>query len=119
MTIRFLSLQKPTALSAADYYYCLMEWVQNQIRDETIFPADESVEFPKNFQKTCKKILTRMFRVFVHIYIHHFDKMTSLNAEGHANTLFKHYYYFVKEFDLVDARALEPLQDLIDRICKD
>jgi hypothetical protein len=41
-----------------------------------------------------------MFRVFVHVYIHHFDRMTALQAEAHGNTLFKHYYYFVKEFNL-------------------
>ena len=45
--------------------------------------------------------------------------MTALKAEAHGNTLFKHYYYFVKEFALVDEKEFEPLQDLIDRICKD
>ena len=115
----YFSLQRPTALSAPDYIDHLMDWVQNQIFDETIFPRDCSSEFPKNFQKTCKKILARMYRVFVHVYIHHFDKMTELKAEAHGNTLFKHYYYFVKEFDLLDAKEFEPLQDLIDRICKD
>ena len=45
--------------------------------------------------------------------------VTELNAEAHHNALFKHYYYFVMEFDLMEARELEPLQDLIDRICKD
>ena len=111
--------QKPTALSAPDYYDHLMEWVQNQIYDETIFPPDDRMEFPKTFPNTCKKILKRMYRVFVHVYIHHFDKITDLNAEAHHNALFKHYYYFVTEFDLIDARELEPLQDLIDRICND
>ena len=119
MSINITSLQIPTALSAPRYYDLLMEWVQNQIYDETIFPPDDRREFPRNFQSTCKKILKRMYRVFVHVYIHHFDKITDLNAEAHHNALFKHYYYFVTEFDLIDARELEPLQDLIDRICKD
>ena len=112
-------LQKPTALSAPDYIDHLMDWIQSQIFDETIFPRDCSTEFPKTFQKTCKKILARMYRVFVHVYIHHFDKMTALKAEAHGNTLFKHYYYFVKEFALVEEKEFEPLQDLIDRICRD
>ena len=112
-----LILQKPTALSAPDYIDHLMEWIQNQIFDEAIFPRDTSVEFPKNFQKTCKKILARMYRVFVHVYIHHFDKITALNAEAHGNALFKHFYYFVNEFNLVDAKEFAPLQELIERIC--
>lgn len=96
-----------------------MDWVEKQIYDESVFPPDSSTEFPKSFTKTCKKILSRMYRVFVHVYIHHFDQLTAMNAEAHGNTLFKHYYYFVKEFDLVDAKELEPLQDLIERICRE
>ena len=96
-----------------------MEWVQKQIFDETIFPRDTSKSFPKHFEKTCKKILTRLFRVFVHVYIHHFDKITSMNAEAHGNALFKHFYYFCKEFELLNVKEYEPLEDLIKGICKD
>lgn len=58
-------------------------------------------------------------RVFVHVYIHHFDRLTEIEAEAHSNTLFKHYYYFVKEFQLVDEKEFEPLKELIAKICKD
>ena len=57
--------------------------------------------------------------MFVHVYIHHFDRLTELEAEAHSNTLFKHYYYFVKEFQLVDEKEFEPLKELIAKICKD
>ena len=60
-----------------------------------------------------------LLRVFVHVYIHHFDRLTELEAEAHSNTLFKHYYYFVKEFQLVDEKEFEPLKELIAKICKD
>ena len=36
--------------------------------------------FPKDFRQICKKILTRLFRVFVHTYIHHFDRIVDLGA---------------------------------------
>ena len=39
--------QKPTALSAPDYIDHLMDWIQNQIFDESIFPRDCSTSFPK------------------------------------------------------------------------
>ena len=29
--------------------------------------------------------------------------------EAHVNTCYKHYYYFVSEFSLVDKKELEPL----------
>ena len=55
-------LQKPTALSAPGYHDRLFEWIHGQIVDESIFPPDTDVDFPKNFKATCKKILSRMFR---------------------------------------------------------
>ena len=57
----------------------------------------------------CKKILSRLFRVFVHVYIHHFDSVCSMGAEAHINTCYKHYYYFITEFNLIDHSELEPL----------
>ena len=38
------------------------------------------VPFPKNYLSSVKKILTRLHRVFVHVYIHHFDKLVGLGA---------------------------------------
>lgn len=67
------------------------------------------VPFPKNFQQVCKKMLSRLFRVFVHVYIHHFDSICSMGAEAHINTCYKHYYYFISEFNLIDHSELEPL----------
>jgi hypothetical protein len=57
-----------------------MDWVEKQINDEQIFPVSVGVPFPKNFHNTCKKLLSRLFRVFVHVYIHHFDRISSLGA---------------------------------------
>ena len=38
------------------------------------------VPFPKTFVPLCRKILTRLFRVFVHVYIHHFDRIVAIGA---------------------------------------
>lgn len=50
--------------------------------------------------------------MFVHIYIHHFDRLVSIGAEPHANTLYKNFYYFVTEFNLVSTRELDALVSL-------
>ena len=42
------------------------------------------VPFPKSYVPLCRKILTRLFRVFVHVYIHHFDRIVAIGA---VNTL--------------------------------
>lgn len=65
--------------------------------------------FPKTFMQVAKKILSRLFRVFVHVYIHHFDRVSQMGAEAHVNTCYKHFYYFVTEFNLTDSKELEPL----------
>jgi hypothetical protein len=72
--------KKPTALSAPKYTILLMEWIEKQINDESIFPITIGTPFCKNFQSICKKILTRLYRVFVHVYIHHFDRIQQIGA---------------------------------------
>jgi len=39
-----------------------------------------------------------------------------LSEEAHLNTSFKHFIYFVQEFNLIERRELAPLQDLIDKL---
>lgn len=90
-----------------------------QINDEHVFPVTVDVPFPKSFIPLCKKILTRLFRVFVHVYIHHFDRIVAIGAEAHVNTCYKHFYYFIMEFDLVPQKELEPLKDMTTKICYD
>lgn len=110
--------KKPTQLPAPQYITLLMEWVESQINDENIFPVKVGVPFPRDFIKTTvKKILTRLFRVFVHVYIHHFDKLVAIGAEAHVNTCYKHFYYFVSEYSLVDKKELEPLREMTEKIC--
>lgn len=46
------------------------------------------VPFPKTFVQLCRKILTRLFRVFVHVYIHHFDRIVSIGAVSTTNQYF-------------------------------
>ncbi|XP_073401634.1 MOB kinase activator 3A isoform X2 [Dendrobates tinctorius] len=101
--------RKPTALSAPKYMNLLMDWIEVQINNEGIFPTNVGTPFPKNFLQVVKKMLSRLFRVFVHVYIHHFDRIIQMGAEAHVNTCYKHFYYFVTEFNLIDTKELEPL----------
>lgn len=108
-----VNYKKPVPLPANKYISLLMDWIETQINNESLFPTKSDVPFPKTFLPTCKKILARLFRVFVHVYIHHFDRLMAVGAEAHCNTCYKHFYYFVKEFDLVNAKEFEPLVSCI------
>lgn len=111
--------KKPTKLPAPQYISLLMDWIEAQINNESLFPVSTDVPFPKSFQPLCRKILTRLFRVFVHVYIHHFDRIVNIGAEPHVNTCYKHFYYFVTQFDLVNSKELEPLKEMTQIVCRE
>ncbi|XP_055330995.1 MOB kinase activator-like 3 [Paramacrobiotus metropolitanus] len=110
--------KKPTRMPASQYIGLLLDWVDNTVNDQKVFPVFVDVPFPSNFTATCKKIVSRMYRVFVHIYIHHFDRLMELEAVPHVNLCYKHYYFFITEFDLVSKKELEPLEDLTAQLCQ-
>lgn len=110
------NIKKPIKCSAPKYIDYLMTWVQDQLDDETLFPSKIGVPFPKNFMSVAKTILKRLFRVYAHIYHQHFDSVMQLQEEAHLNTSFKHFIFFVQEFNLIDRRELAPLHDLIEKL---
>jgi len=75
------------------------------------------VPFPPDFTERVQNIFKRLFRVYAHIYYCHFERMQALGAEPHLNTCFKHYMYFVREFNLIPkAEETAPLKELIDKL---
>lgn len=65
------------------------------------------------FRKVTNKILSRLFRIYAHLYHHHIKDFVKLDCEAHLNTCLKHFYYFVKEFKLVSDKEMKPLKDTI------
>lgn len=106
--------RKPTALPAASYIECVLGWIQEIIDDESKFPSEIGVPFPKNFSALVKQMCKRMFRIYAHIYCHQFSIVIALGEEAHLNTSFKHFIFFTREFDLLEQRELGPVKELID-----
>lgn len=100
-------------MSAPEYVDLLMSWVEAQLNDESIFPLQLGAPFPKDFLSRVKKIFQRLFRVYAHVYHSHFDEIVAMGAEAHLNTCFKHFIYFVYEFQLVEKEELNPLKSHI------
>ncbi|KAG5573652.1 hypothetical protein H5410_063418 [Solanum commersonii] len=137
-----VQIKKPIEVSAPKYVEYLMDWIETQLDDESLFPQRLGAPFPPNFKDVVKTIFKRLFRVYAHIYHSHFQKIVSLKEEAHLNTCFKHFILFThtwslhmstvyrlnlgvaergngrchKEFGLIDKKELAPLQDLIDSI---
>jgi len=112
-------VKKAIKVSAPEYVDYLMTWVQKQLDDESIFPSKIGVSFPKNFASIVKNIFKRLFRVYAHIYHSHFQKVASLGEEAHLNTSFKHFIFFVNEFQLIDKKELAPLEELIKTLTEE
>eukprot|EP00347_Sterkiella_histriomuscorum_P007611 403348249 len=109
------NVKTPLKVSASEYIDFLMTWVENQLNNEKIFPCQLGVPFPKNFINIIKVIFKRLFRVYAHIYHTHFQHIMLLSAETHLNTCFKHFIYFIDQFNLVDQKELAPLAELIQQ----
>merc|ERR1712100_823436 len=105
--------KKPVNVTAPQYTTLLLDWVEQKFDDESIFPADGN--FPKNFTAEVSTICRRMFRIYAHLYHAHIMQVKQGGSEAHVNTSFKHFYYFVTEFGLVDQKELMPMQSFIEK----
>jgi len=108
--------KKPVQVTAQQYIDKLMNWIQQLLDDESIFPSKTDTPFPKTFANVIKQVFKRLFRVYAHIYYSHFQRVCSLGQEPYLNTCFKHFYYFVIEFNLIEPREMVPLQELINNL---
>ena len=101
-----------------------MEWIEELMYeyfvtsrdDENVFPTRADVAFPKNFPTIVAQIFKRLFRVYAHMYYSHFAIIKEKGEEPVMNTSFKHFYYFVKEFNLVSDNDMAPLAELIGNL---
>ena len=106
----------PTIVNAPTYIHLLLIWVSDQLADEQIFPSHTSKPFPKIFLSIVKKIFTRLFRVYGHLYICHIHDIERNGAIAHLNSSFKHFVYFSNEFNLISDLEIVPLRQLYDAI---
>ncbi|XP_003375215.1 maintenance of ploidy protein Mob1 [Trichinella spiralis] len=110
--------------SAPQYIDFLMTWIQDKLDDESVFPSKieytnkfcAGVPFPANFMEVARTIMKRLFRIYAHIYYQHFENVERLKEEAHLNTSFKHFILFVQEFNLIEDKDLQPLQEVIERL---
>ncbi|KAJ5645969.1 hypothetical protein N7490_002341 [Penicillium lividum] len=111
--------KRPTKMSAPEYIEHLMTWVQGNIDNEQMFPSRIGVPFPKTFPSLLRQIFKRLYRVYAHIYCHHYPIVVHLGLEPHLNTSFKHYVLFIDEHKLASGKDYwGPLGDLVDSMLR-
>jgi len=73
-------------------------------------------KFPSSFESTVRKILRLLMHVLSHIYRSHWQHLVELQLHPHFNTLVYHVMLFSKQFELVDAKDSDLLEDLFERL---
>lgn len=106
---------RQVSLPAGQYIDLALTWINNKVSDTNLFPTQNNLSFPpERFLKDVQRIMVQMFRIFAHIYHHHFDKIVHLSLEAHWNSFFAHFISFVKEFNIIDRSDMKPLLPLIE-----
>lgn len=104
----------PISLPAPKYVDYLIRWCQQQFDDESYFPSKPGAPFPKDFKDSiARPILKRLFRVYAHIYCHHFNEILELNLQTVLNTSFRHVCLFSEEFHILKTNDYGPLLELV------
>lgn len=107
---------RSVSLPANQYIEYALTWISNKINDQSIFPTKSGMAFPPSFSKDIKGICRQMFRIIAHIYWNHFEKLVHLSLEAHWISYFSHFISFIREFDLLETKELEPLAMLIENL---
>lgn len=107
---------RSSSLPANQYIEYALTWISNKVNDQTVFPTKSGMTFPPSFLRDIKGISRQMFRIIAHIYWNHFEKLVHLSLEAHWISYFSHFISFVREFDLIEYKELEPLSMLIDNL---
>mmetsp|Transcript_14129 Transcript_14129/g.19320 ORF Transcript_14129/g.19320 Transcript_14129/m.19320 type:complete len:162 (+) Transcript_14129:262-747(+) len=106
----------PQACSGPEYVDFVMTWVDKEINNTSLFPTSSAAPFPRHFLQSVKVLFTRMFRIYAIVYWHHFSTLEEVGASSHLNTSFKHFMFFIWEFDLVLPAEVEALRDIVEEL---
>lgn len=63
-----------------------------------------------------RRIFRTYFAILAHIYHHHFHDIRALDLHDGLNSLFLHFVYFVQEFSLIDAKEMQCVGELIQKL---
>lgn len=72
--------------------------------------------FPNSFEATVKKMHRLLLHVLAHIYQCHWQEIVLFKLPTHLNTVFYHFHLFNKQFNLVEDKEMDVLDDLFQRL---
>ena len=86
--------------------------------DYIVSPVVSGQVFPNSFETVVKKIHRYLLQVLAHLYHAHYRELLMLGLHGHLNSMFTHFMVFNMEFNLLEEKDTEVLQDLVEALVK-
>jgi len=92
----------PVALPACEYIRRLMEWADNILQNERLFPSDD--KSPAEFMNTCDVLCRRLLRAPMHFYHHHYSFLKEKGENERLDRLTLRYCVFALKFNLFKSK---------------
>ncbi|XP_071809780.1 MOB kinase activator 2-like [Asterias amurensis] len=107
---------KKLKLTAPQYINYAMSNIQKYINDESILPTKYDHVFPSDFEVLVKRVVRLLFQIVAHIYHAHYEQLIYFDLHRHLNSLFIQVVIFSQEFNILDAKDVSVLDDLIEAL---
>uniref|UniRef100_H2YEV6 Uncharacterized protein n=1 Tax=Ciona savignyi TaxID=51511 RepID=H2YEV6_CIOSA len=105
---------KKLKCTGPQYVDYVMTFCQKCASNQELFPTKYAQTFHESFYSEIKKILRFLFHVIAHMYYSHFARLKQMGMVGYLTTVFKHFTYLDRDFNLVDRQETATLDDLVD-----
>merc|ERR1719316_328459 len=103
------------SLPAPEYMRNVLTFASTKLDDEAFAPSGDarlqapgaSPDYAEDFDDVMGSIFRRFYRVYAHIYNHHYKALEQLDLHRHLNHVFRRLVLFLLEFDLLPAKEVE------------
>mmetsp|Transcript_5459 Transcript_5459/g.6905 ORF Transcript_5459/g.6905 Transcript_5459/m.6905 type:complete len:303 (+) Transcript_5459:202-1110(+) len=88
------------------YVNNVIVWLEDIIDNPGVFPELEDETFPDDFKtKYLPEMFKKMLRIFAIVYSVCWPIVVEYEADAHINTCFKHFYFFMKRYNLLKKKS--------------
>ncbi|OHS93511.1 MOB kinase activator-like 1 A [Tritrichomonas foetus] len=112
----------PIQVSAPEYFSYLKRFIKRNLQDPNIIPGKSGEKLNEDALSTLKMCYRRLFRILAHLYVCHFQNISSIqepNVVEIMNTILTHYTKFALAQGMIDLPDLEMLSPVFAAINKD
>eukprot|EP00929_Paragymnodinium_shiwhaense_P063891 TRINITY_DN31970_c0_g1_i1.p1 TRINITY_DN31970_c0_g1~~TRINITY_DN31970_c0_g1_i1.p1 ORF type:complete len:478 (+),score=79.58 TRINITY_DN31970_c0_g1_i1:111-1544(+) len=105
------STEKPKSVSAPDYQRALLADTFMVLKE---LLANGRAPYPSSFRLAMRYMFRRYARVYMHLYLHHFDAIRRRRFDSDLVDSFRLFVHFIAELNLVSDEHLAPVQQIVD-----